>query len=360
MIPFLDLKAQYAAIQPEIDAAIRDVFASGRYILGTQVEAFEREFAAYCGAKHGVGVGSGTEAIHIALLACGIGPGDEVITVPNTAIATIAAIEQTGARPVLADVDATRSLDPMAFEAAITARTRAVVPVHLYGAPADLDPISAIARRHNLRVIEDAAQAHGATYNGRRVGGIGDLGCFSFYPTKNLGAYGDGGLITTNDDALADRLRLLRQYGWRTRDHSVLRGLNSRLDEMQAAILRVKLRHLDAWNARRRALAAAYDRALPDTIVKPPRPAGREAVYHLYVIESPQRDALRAHLKARGIETLIHYPIPAHQQEAYTDMDWGAFPVSEQLAGRIFSLPLYPEMDEAVIGQVAEAIRAFK
>jgi dTDP-4-amino-4,6-dideoxygalactose transaminase len=361
-IPFLDLKAEYASIQGEINSAIADVFASGRFILGPQVEAFEREFAAFCGARHAVGVGSGTEAIHLALLACEIGAGDEVITVPNTAIATIAAIEQTGARVVLADVDLrTRTLDPAALQAAITPRTRAIVPVHLYGQPADLAPILAIARQQNLRVIEDCAQAHGALYHGRRVGSMGDLGCFSFYPTKNLGAYGDGGLVTTNDDALLDRLRLLRQYGWRERDRSVLKGLNSRLDEMQAAMLRVKLRHLDGWNARRRQLAVRYAEALQDTPLDLPfEPNGVQSVYHLYVVRSRERDLLRAYLKAEGIETLIHYPIPVHLQEAYTDLgNSGAFPNAERLAREIFSLPLYPEMDDAVVDKVAAAIKQF-
>ena len=362
-IPFLDLKAQYASIQNEINAAIAEVFASGRFILGPQVEAFEREFAAYCGARHAVGVGSGTEAIHLALLACGIGAGDEVITVPNTAIATIAAIEQTGARAVLVDVDLrTRTLDVAQLEAALTSRTRAVIPVHLYGQPADLDPILAIARQNKLRVIEDCAQSHGALYHGQRVGALGDLGCFSFYPTKNLGAYGDGGLVTTNEDALAERLRLLRQYGWRERDKSVIKGLNTRLDEMHAAMLRVKLRHLDQWNGRRRKLAARYHEALQDTPLDLPfEPEGTQAVYHLYVVRSRERDALRAYLRAEDIETLIHYPIPVHLQEAYGELAHGAdsFPNAERLAREILSLPLYPEMEDAVVDQVTAAIKKF-
>ena len=345
------------------------VFASGRFILGEQVAAFEREFAAYCGARHGVGVGSGTEAIHLALLACGIGAGDEVITVPNTAVATVAAIEQTGARPVFVDVDFhARTLDPLLLEAAITPRTRAILPVHLYGLPAELDPILALARAHGLRVIEDCAQAHGALYrsleprSGRRVGSLGDLGCFSFYPTKNLGAYGDGGFITTNDDALAERLRLLRTYGWRERDHSVIKGLNSRLDELQAAVLRVKLGHLDAWNAQRRNLAALYSESLCDSGVSiPAEPLGVESVYHLYVISTPRRDALRVHLKARGVETLVHYPAPIHLQEAYAGMGRaaGSFPNAERLAREVLSLPLYPEMDARVVGTTAAAIKEF-
>jgi dTDP-4-amino-4,6-dideoxygalactose transaminase len=363
-IAFLDLKAQYASIQNEINAAISGVFASGRFILGPQVEAFEREFAAFCGARHAVGVGSGTEAIHLALLACEIGAGDEVITVPNTAIATIAAIEQTGARAMLADVDLrTRTLDPASLQGSLTPRTRAIVPVHLYGLPADLDPMLAFARSHQLRVIEDCAQAHGARYHGKRVGALGDLGCFSFYPTKNIGAYGDGGLVTTNDDALAERLRLLRQYGWRERDKSVLKGLNSRLDEIQAAMLRVKLRHLDDWNERRRQLAARYTEALRHTRLGLPfEPNDMQPVYHLYVVRSRDRDTLRTHLKAEGIETLIHYPLPAHLQEAYADLGRGpgSYPNAESLAHEILSLPLYPEMDDAVVEQIAAAIKGFE
>jgi dTDP-4-amino-4,6-dideoxygalactose transaminase len=363
MVPFLDLRAQYRAIQPEVDAAIAGVFASGRFILGEQVAAFEHEFALYCGAQHGIGVGSGTEAIHLALLACGVGPGDEVITVPNTAVATVAAIEQTGAQPVFVDVDwQTRNLDAGRLEAAITLRTRAIVPVHLYGLPADLRPIQAIARQHNLRVVEDCAQAHGALYRGQRVGSIGDLGCFSFYPTKNLGAYGDGGFITTNDAALAGRLRLLRVYGWHERDYSLIKGLNSRLDELQAAVLRVKLKHLDTWNGRRRHLAALYSESLCDTSVAlPAEPPGVQAIYHLYVISTPARGALRAHLKSCGFESLVHYPMPIHLQEAYSGMghEVGSFPNAERLAREILSLPLYPEMDEQVVAQVAQTVKEF-
>ena len=325
--------------------------------------AFEQEFAAYCGARHGVGVGSGTEAIHLALLACGIGPGDEVITVPNTAVATVAAIEQSGACPVFVDVDfAARTLDPHKLEAALTPRTRAILPVHLYGAPADLDPILALARARGVRVVEDCAQAVGALYRGLRLGSLGDLGCCSFYPTKNLGAYGDGGFITTTDDALADRLRLLRTYGWRERDKSVIKGLNSRLDELQAAVLRVKLRHLDAWTARRRQLAARYSAALSGSGVNLPfEKSGLQPVYHLYVIATPERDALRAHLKERGIETLVHYPVPIHLQEAYAGMGCaaGSFPNAECLARQILSLPLYPEMDDDTVDTVAAVIRDY-
>jgi dTDP-4-amino-4,6-dideoxygalactose transaminase len=363
MLPFLDLRTQYAAIQSEVDAAIAGVFAAGRFILGEQVAAFEHEFAAYCGAQYGIGVGSGTEAIHLALLACGIGPGDEVITVPNTAVATVAAIEQTGASPVFVDVDwQTRNLDAGRLEAALTPRTRAILPVHLYGLPADLGPIQAIAHEHNLRVVEDCAQAHGALYQGRRAGSIGDLGCFSFYPTKNLGAYGDGGFITTNDPALAERLRLLRVYGWRERDHSVIKGLNSRLDELQAAVLRVKLKHLDEWNARRRHLAALYSETLCESgVYLPVEPPGVQSVYHLYVIATPARDALRAHLKARGFETLVHYPAPIHLQEAYTGLGHGtgSFPNAERLAREALSLPLYPEMDERVVETIAQTVKEF-
>ncbi len=364
LIPFLDLKSQYDTNRDDVNAAIADVFASGRFILGEQVAAFEREFADYCGARHGIGVGNGTDALALALRACGIGAGDEVITVPNTAVATVAAIEQAGARPVFVDVNLdTRTLDPHQLEDAITPRTRAIMPVHLYGLPADLDPMLEIARTHNLRVIEDCAQAHGALYHGKPVGGIGDLGCFSFYPTKNLGAYGDGGFITTNDDELAERVRLLRTYGWRERDHSIMRGFNSRLDEMQAAILRVKLRHLDEWNVRRRALAAIYVRELQDSeLTLSCVPVYALPVYHLFVVRSARRDALRAHLKQRGIETLVHYPVPIHLQDAYRDMNHqiGAFPNAERLASEIVSLPLFPEMDASVIPQIAEGIREFE
>jgi len=362
-IPFLDLKAQYATLKPELDAVVADVLASGWYILGEQVAAFEQEFAACCGVAHGVGVGSGTAALQLALLACGVGPGDEVITVSHTAVATVAAIELTGATPVLVDIEpATFTLDPQRLEAAITARTRVVIPVHLYGQPADLQPIQDIARGHGLRVIEDCAQAHGAMYRGRRVGGWGDLACFSFYPTKNLGAAGDGGMVVTDDVQMAERVQWLRQYGWRRRYVSEIPGLNSRLDELQAAILRVKLSYLDAWNARRRALAARYDALLAGGgVVTPAVREGCQHVYHLYVVRSQRRDALQVHLKQQGIASLVHYPLAVHQQPAYADVTIGpgGLPETERAAAQVLSLPLYPEMPDEHVGQVAAAVRAF-
>jgi dTDP-4-amino-4,6-dideoxygalactose transaminase len=362
-IPFFDLKKQYKSIQSEIDAATARVYSSGWFILGPEVEAFEREFAQYIGAQYGIGVGSGTEALHLALLALGIRAGDEVITVPNTAVATVAAIELAGAKPVLADVCAdSMTLDPARLEAAITPRTRVIIPVHLFGQSADLDPILHLARKHNVRVLEDCAQAHGATYHGQRVGAFGDIAAFSFYPTKNLGAYGDGGAIVTNDAQLAERVKLARQYGWRVRYESETTGLNSRLDELQAAILRVKLRHLDAWNRARRERAARYDELLPNRTVRAPleMPYG-EHVYHLYVVQSERRDELAEFLKARGIGTAIQYPTPIHLQRAYRHLaPDSSLPVAEKLAREILSLPLYPELALEDVRSVAEAVREFE
>jgi len=359
-IPFIALTRQYASIKDEVDAAIARVLARGRFILGEEVAAFEEEFAAYVGARYGVGVGSGTEALHLALWACDLGQGAEVITVSHTAVATVAAIELAGARPVFVDVDPrTYTMDASLVEAAITPRTRAILPVHLYGQAADLAPLLDIARRYGLRLIEDCAQAHGATYQGQRVGAIGDAGCFSFYPTKNLGAYGDGGLIVTNDPALAERARLLRQYGWREHYVSSRRGTNSRLDELQAAILRVKLRHLDAWNERRRALATLYNQLLASSAVTTPsEPAYSRHVYHLYVIQSERRAALQAHLQAHGVGTLVHYPVPVHRQPAYASLGYapGSLPATERAAGRILSLPLYPELTEEEVRSVCRLI----
>ncbi len=362
-IPAADPHAQYAAHRAEIDAAMARVLDAGRYILGEETRAFEREFTEYLAVGHGIGAGSGTEALHLALAACQIGPGDEVITVSHTAVATVAAIELLGARPALVDIDPdTYTLDPRRLESAITPRTRAIIPVHLYGAPADLDEILSIARAHGLRVIEDCAQAHGATYRGRRVGAWGDLAAFSFYPTKNLGAIGDGGFVATHDAALAERVRLLREYGWAERYVSAIAGWNSRLDELQAAILRVKLRHLDADNARRQALAAIYDERLPPAVQKPIAPANGAHVYHLYVIRHPQRDRLADFLREKGIGTGIHYPVPIHLQPAYRGRlaGEGSLPETERAAKEILSLPMYPELSAEQVRQVAEAIRAFR
>ncbi len=361
-IPFFDLTQQYESIRAEIDAATARVLKSGWFILGPAVKAFEKEFAAYLGVQHALGVGSGTEALHIALLALGIGAGDEVITVPNTAVATVAAIELAGARAVLCDVRADSMLmDVEKLERAITPRTRAIIPVHLFGQSADLDPLLELARAQNIYVLEDCAQAHGATYKGKRVGNIGHIAAFSFYPTKNLGAYGDGGAIVTNDAALAERVNLLRQYGWKERYHSAIKGTNSRLDELQAAILRVKLSHLDAWNAARRERAALYTELLKT--VTPPRemPYG-EPVYHLYVVQTPNRQSLISHLQTRGIGTAIQYPETIHRQPAYSNLGYraGDLPVAEKLAREILSLPLYPEMSLAEVRAVAEAVNEFK
>ncbi|HLF28174.1 MAG TPA: DegT/DnrJ/EryC1/StrS family aminotransferase [Anaerolineae bacterium] len=361
-IPVANPHAQYAAHRAELDAAIKHVLEAGRYILGDETRAFEREFAEYLGVEHGIGVGSGTEALHLALKACAIGPGDEVITVSHTAVATVAAIELAGAAPVLVDIDPQRyTLDPRCLERAITPRTKAIIPVHLYGAPADLDPILAMAKRRNLKVIEDCAQAHGATYRGKRVGAWGDMAAFSFYPTKNLGAIGDGGFIATHAAPLAERARLLREYGWAERYVSAISGWNSRLDELQAAILRVKLRYLDTDNARRQALAALYAEVLPVRIQKPIAPASGEHVYHLYVIRHPERDRLAAYLREKGIGTGIHYPVPIHLQPAYRGRlgDAGSLPETERAAREILSLPMYPELSEEQVRQVAEAIRTF-
>jgi dTDP-4-amino-4,6-dideoxygalactose transaminase len=364
VIPVFDLKEQYNAIKDEMNEAVARVLESGWFILGQEVEAFEEEFSTYCGLSHGIGVGSGTEALHLALMACGVGPGDEVITVPHTAVATVAAIELTGARPVFVDIDPhSYTIAPDQLESRLTAQTRAVVPVHLYGQAADLDPILEIAQRRGLTVVEDCAQAHGAEYKGRRVGSFGRVACFSFYPTKNLGAYGDGGMVVTDDGALAQRVRLLRQYGWEKRYVSSLRGLNSRLDEIQAAILRVKLRHLDKWNEARRARARLYDELLAGSGVATPTEMdyGRH-VYHLYVIRCPHRDALKDYLAEHGVSTAIHYPVPIHLQEAYSVLGYrrGDFPVAEACASEILSLPMYPELRADEVREVSDLVRGYK
>jgi dTDP-4-amino-4,6-dideoxygalactose transaminase len=366
LIPQANPQAQYLAHKTEIDAAIARVLEGGRYILGQECAAFEREFAAYVDVRHAIGVGSGTDALHLALAACGVGPGAEVIAPAHTAVATVAAIELTGAVPVLVDIDpASFNLDPRKLEAAITPRTKAVIPVHLYGQAADLAPILEIARRHSLRVVEDCAQAVGATYHGKRVGGWGDIAAFSFYPTKNLGALGDGGMVVTNDPALAERANLLRQYGWRERYISEIAGWNTRLDELQAAILRVKLRHLDADTATRRQWAALYNECLnplgfqnPKGLSLPQEMPYGQHVYHLYVVRHSRRDELQAYLKERGIGTLIHYPAPIHLQPAYRGRlgDAGSFPESERATREIFSLPLYPELTQDQIRQVTDAV----
>ena len=361
-IPLCDLKRQYLSIKEEIDQAVARVLNRGWFILGEEVLAFEEEFAAYCGAAYGVGVGSGTEALHLALLACGVEPGDEVITVPNTAVATVAAIELAGATPVFVDIDPmTYNMDISQVEGKTTSRTKVLLPVHLYGQAADLGPLLSLAEGYGLMVVEDAAQAHGTTYKGRRLP-RGDVGCFSFYPTKNLGAYGDGGMVVTDEAKIAERVRLLRQYGWEKRYISSIRGLNSRLDELQAAILRVKLKHLDEWNEARRRWASLYDELLTDSeVVRPQESSYGEHIYHLYVVRSQHRDELQQFLAQKGVSTLIHYPLPIHLMEAYSDLGYGpgSFPQAEEHCRQVLSLPLYPEITEREVEMVAESIKEF-
>jgi dTDP-4-amino-4,6-dideoxygalactose transaminase len=360
-IPFLDLKAAYLELKGEIDAAVARVLDSGWYILGPEVEAFEHEFAAYTGAAHCIGLANGLDALHLALRVLDIGPGDEVIVPSNTYIATWLAVSQCGATPVPVEPDpVTFNLDPARVEAAITPRTRALLPVHLYGQPADLDPLLAIARRHGLRVIEDAAQCQGARYRGRRIGAHGDLVAWSFYPGKNLGALGDAGAVTCNDAALAERLRVLRNYGSRVKYVNDEAGWNSRLDPLQAAVLRVKLRYLDAWNARRATLAAAYHTALADiAVLRPQVPDWAEPAWHLYVIQVEAREQVQQRLQAQGIGSLIHYPIPPHRQQAYAGagLGPGSLPIAEHMADRVLSLPLGPQLAPEAIARVAAALR---
>jgi dTDP-4-amino-4,6-dideoxygalactose transaminase len=359
-IPFVDLKAQYDSLAEEVNQAVLGVMSSTAYILGNEVSLFEQAFADYCETQHAVGVDSGLSALTLALRAFGIGAGDEVITAANTFIATTLAISATGATPVLVDHDPdTYTIDVNLIEAAITPRTKAIMPVHLYGQPADMDPIMAIAEQHNLVVIEDSAQAHGARYKGRRAGSLGHAAAFSFYPAKNLGAYGDGGIVTTNDATVAERIRMLRNYGQRQKYDHVLKGANHRLDTLQAAVLRVKLPYLDQWNAARRAHADLYTELLANSSVITPTVADyAEPVWHLYVIRDTDRGELSKHLKSHNIDSGIHYPIPIHFQEAYDDLPYatGSFPLAEQYAGQILSLPMYAELTDPMIERVAAAI----
>lgn len=363
-IPFLDLKAPYQELRAELDAAYRRVMESGWYILGQEVEQFEVEFAAYCGAKHCIGVGNGLDALHLILRAYGIGAGDEVIVPAHTFIATWLAVSYAGAMPVPVEPDErTYNIGPEQIVAAITPRTRAIMPVHLYGQPVDMHPILELAQRHNLRVIEDAAQAHGARYKGHRVGGIGDAAGFSFYPVKNLGALGDAGAVVTNGDELADRVRILRNYGSRVKYHNKVKGFNSRLDPLQAAFLRVKLAHLDEWNERRRVAAKRYLKELAQIpgVTLPSVPEWAEPVWHQFAVRHPQRDALQQHLREAGIGTLIHYPVPPHLSEAYAERTWGTgdYSLTEQVASTVLSLPLGPHLDSNSQLQVVSAIRGF-
>jgi dTDP-4-amino-4,6-dideoxygalactose transaminase len=364
-VPFLDLKSPYRELQPELDAAYHRVMESGWYILGEEVEAFEREFAAFCGAKHCIGVGNGLEALHLILRAYSIGAGDEVIVPANTYIATWLAVSYAGATPVPVEPDPhTWNLDPDRIESAITPRTRAILPVHLYGQPADMEPIHDIARRHGLKVIEDAAQAHAATYGERRAGALGDAAGWSFYPGKNLGALGDAGAVTTNDDELADRVRVLHNYGSRVKYYNEVKGYNSRLDPLQAAFLRAKLPHLEQWNERRKSIAAAYKEKLANVpgLELPFVPDSIDPSWHLFVILHPRRDALQKHLSAAGIGTLIHYPVPPHLSKAYAEMGCkaGDFPVTERIAERALSLPMGPHLSQAEMQYVVDTIGSFR
>lgn len=359
MLPFLDFGAMHAELRPQFDAAYKRVMDSNYFILGPEVEAFEHEFAEYCGARHCIGVANGLDALFITLKAFDIGPGDEVIVPSNTYIATWLAVSYAGATPVPVEPDRrTYNLDPERVAAAITPRTRAIMPVHLYGQPADMDPIMALARLHGLKVLEDAAQAHGALYKGRRVGALGDAAGFSFYPGKNLGAIGDGGAVVTNDDVLADKLRVLRNYGSRVKYRNEVKGFNTRLDELQAAFLRVKLTVLDAWNERRRDVATRYMKGLAASeLTLPFVPDWAKPVWHLFVVRHAQRTAIQAALAERGIATMIHYPIPPHLQGAYAEMGKGAgsFPLSEQIHADVFSLPIWPQLKESDSGMVIDA-----
>ena len=363
VVPFVDLKAQYQSIRDEIRAEVDNVFESTQFILGDAVSKFEKDFAGYLGVKHVIGVGSGLDALRLALEAAGVGAGDEVIIPANTFIATALAVSATGATPVLVDCrEDTYQIDVALIEQAITPRTKVIMPVHLYGQSADIEAIVEIARNHRLEVIEDAAQAHGTRFSGQRCGTFGLAGCFSFYPGKNLGAYGDGGAVATNDDDFAKKVNSLRNYGQKQKYVHVEKGTNSRLDTVQAAILNVKLRHLDDWNAARRAHAAIYSDSLADDFIVPALDPRSEHIFHLYVVRTRHRDELQKRLDSRGIQTGIHYPIPIHLQEAYRDLGLskGSFPVTEKLADEIVSLPMYAELTHHQIELVLEALSSFR
>jgi len=362
-VPFLDVGQTYSEIKDELDAAYQRVMNSGWYILGEEVAGFEREFAAYCGVKNCVGVGNGLEALQLILRGYGIGAGDEVIVPANTYIATWLAVSNAGARVVPVEpVERTFNIDPSRVEQALTSRTKAILPVHLYGQPADMDLLREIARKHGLKLIEDAAQAHGARYRERRVGNLGDAAGWSFYPTKNLGAYGDAGAVTTNDDELAERIRLLRNYGSKTKYYNEEKGINSRLDELQAALLRVRLRYLDEWNGRRARIAARYLSALRETDIRLPMVCdGADPVWHLFVVRSKQRDSLQAYLKSHGVNTLVHYPVPPHLQKAYPELEIsrGTFPVTEAIHREVLSLPMGPHLSDSDVQRTIDEVKSF-
>ncbi len=362
-IPYLDLQAQYQSIKDEIGEAIQRVLDNSAYILGPAVKEFEEAFARYSSTRYCAGVNSGTSALEMALRALPIGPGDEVITAANTFVATVAAVAHSGAKPVLVDVDPrTRNMDPQLVQMAMTTRTRVILPVHLYGRPADMDPILRVAERHNAVVLEDAAQAHGAIYKGKRIGSIGKMAAFSFYPGKNLGAYGEGGAVTTSDEALDKRVRMLRDHGSEKKYYHDMLGYNARMEGIQGAVLGVKLKYLDQWNEARRRVAAWYDELLKDVpVTTPSKDPDIAEVYHLYVIETDRRDALQAYLGKQGVPTLIHYPVPVHLQQGFDFLGYrkGEFPVTEKLAGEILSLPIFPEMTREQAEYVADKIKAF-
>ena len=361
-VPFVDLAAAHAELRRPIEDALTRVAASGRYLLGSELEAFEEAFASYVGTRHCVGVGSGFDALVLTVQALGVGAGDEVIVPSNTYVGTLLAVRRAGATPVPVDPDPlTHNLDPLQAEAAVTPRTRLIVPVHLYGQPADMDAILALAARHGLAVLEDAAQAHGARVQNRRVGGLGNAAAWSFYPSKNLGALGDGGAVTTDDEELAERIRILRNYGAAEKYRNVLHGVNSRLDEVQAAVLRIKLEHLDAWNARRRNVAARYLEGLEaTTLALPFVPEWADPVWHLFVVRSRRRDALLEELSESGVEVGVHYPVAAHLQPVFTDLarDWRPLPVAEQLQHEVLSLPMGPHLGDAQVDHVIGRVRA--
>jgi len=367
-IPLVDLKAQYDSIKDEIDSAIRRVLRQGQFILGPEVKAFEEEMAAYCGTRFAVGVASGTDALHLALLACGIEPGDEVITTPFTFIATAESIAKCGARPVFVDMEPrTYNIDPAQIEPEINSKTRAIVPVHLYGQPAAMEAVLELAQKYNLRVVEDCAQALGAEYKGRKAGSLGDAGCLSFFPAKNLGAYGDGGMVVTNTPEIAETVDVLRKHGSRTSYYHIMHGFNSRLDALQAAILRVKLKHLDRWNEQRRSKASLYTRLLSQIDgIEPPHVEERnKSTFNYYTIRLVDsrldRNELREHLESKGIQTMVYYPLSLHLQEVYRGLgyEFGDFPQSEQAQEQVLSLPMYPELSEVHIEEITDEIRRF-
>jgi dTDP-4-amino-4,6-dideoxygalactose transaminase len=361
VIPFVDLKAQYQSIKSEIDAAVIGVFESTQFVLGSAVAAFEKSFASYCTVEHAVGVNSGTSALHLALLAAGVGKGDEVITTPFTFVATVSAIDYSNAKPVFVDIDPeSLTIDPAKIEAAITPRTKAILPVHLHGRTADMDPILEIGKKHGIPVIEDAAQAHGAEYKGKRAGSMGTLGCFSFYPGKNLGAYGEGGAVTTQDAELAKKVRILRDWGAEKKYYHDFKGFNYRLEGVQGAVLGVKMKYIEAWTESRRKNAARYNEGLAGSVYRPPiAPANLRHVYHVYAVRHPKRDALMAYLNTKGIQSGIHYPIPVHLQKCFSELGHkvGDFPHSERASAETVSLPMYPEM---TLSQVDEVVAALK